>query len=578
MATKVLSLLLLFCVANGSRIPRKDSQSDTWFRHTNVYQIYPRSFKDSDNDGVGDIRGIESKLDYFVDLNIETIWLSPIFKSPMADFGYDISNYTDIDPIFGTMDDFKSLLQTAHGKGLKIVLDFVPNHSSNEHDWFQRSIKKEDPYTDYYVWVDPKGYDENGQPIPPSNWVSFFRYSMWEFNQEREQFYLHQFLKEQPDLNYKNPAVVKEMQDVLKFWLDLGVDGFRFDAVATIWEDDRYLDEPESGNPAAIDENDWLYYDHIYTYNLPETRDVLGKLHQTIKEQAEIDGYPRVTMLEVYLEVEEEMKYYECSDFPFNFAMISDDPLNATIVKTIIDDWMKYMPEGKTANWVLGNHDRSRLGSRVGSDMADALNLLSLTLPGVAVTYYGEELGMTNTNISYEDTVDPSGCNCGPDHYQECSRDPARTPMQWSADENNAGFTNADKPWLPINPNYPEINVATEKMNQFSHWSIYKLINDYRNSELILSDGLLRTFVVSNVLAFSRSINEVFPTFVTVVNFNNEPITVDLYGQFHTALDMGLIMASTKIQETNHAPGEFVDVRSIHLAPHEGLLFWLVSL
>ena len=220
-----------------------------WWERTTVYEVYPRSLQDSDGDGTGDLNGIRSRLDYFAELGVEILWLTPIFESPMRDNGYDISNYLMIDPLFGTMGDFEQLVIEAHQKGnvdilvscldteklsslgLKIVLDFVLNHSSDQHEWFQKSLLQEYPYTDYYVWEDPKGFDENGEPIPPTNWVSAFRGSMWEFREERQQFYLHQYLVEQPDLNYRNPLIIEEMKNVLRYWADIGVDGFRLDAV-----------------------------------------------------------------------------------------------------------------------------------------------------------------------------------------------------------------------------------------------------------------------------------------------------------------------------------------------------------
>ena len=214
---------------------------DEWWRHTTLYQIYPRSFQDSNGDGTGDLPGIESRLPYLKEIGIESVWLSPIYKSPMKDFGYDISDFTDIDPIFGTLADFDSMIAAAHSMGMKIILDFVPNHSSDEHEWFIKSVAREAPYTDYYVWQDPLGYDENMNPIAPNNWVSVFRGSAWEWNEQRGQFYLHQFVAGQPDLNYRNPAVLEEMLDVIRFWLDRGVDGFRMDAVRTNLNEIRLL-------------------------------------------------------------------------------------------------------------------------------------------------------------------------------------------------------------------------------------------------------------------------------------------------------------------------------------------------
>lgn len=546
-----------------------------------MYQIYPRSYQDSDNDGTGDLKGIESRLDYFVELGVDAIWLSPIYKSPMKDFGYDISDFRDVDPIFGTLDDFKSLLSSAHQRNIKVIMDFVPNHSSDEHEWFLQSLAKQEPYTDYYVWADPKGFDENGDPIPPCNWVSVFRNSAWEYREERGQFYLHQFVVGQPDLNYRNTYVVDEMKDVLRFWLDLGVDGFRMDAVVHIWEDVHFYDEPESGNPDVTDPNDYGYYNHIYTANLPETREILGQFHQLIKSYAETDGHDRVNMLEVYLSPQDIQPYFEVSDYPFNFGLIGFyGGAKADWVLNSINEWLNNLPEGKIANWVLGNHDNWRIGSRVGPEMMDAFNMITLTLPGVAVTYQGEEIGMINTEISYEDTVDPAGCNCGPDHFNDpqCSRDPERTPMQWSGTEKNAGFSDADKTWLPVNPNFDTVNVESEKARNDSHLNVYKALVKLRYSDPAFEVGGVKGITRDNVLAFSRTYDQAFyPTYVTVVNFNDQDTTVDLFGEFNSVVESGAVLVSTSGSQGNNPVGTIANLRSLTMGPSEGIVLYLVE-
>ena len=567
------------------------SKSQEWWKNTIIYQIYPRSFKDFDGDGIGDLRGIESHLDYLVYLNVGGAWISPIYKSPMKDFGYDISDFKDIDPIFGTIDDFKSLVDTAHYKGLKIIMDFVPNHSSDEHEWFQKSLKREEPYTDYYVWVDPKGFDENGDPIPPSNWVSHFRYSAWQYSEERGQFYLHQYLPQQPDLNYRNPLVLEEMKDVLRFWLDLGVDGFRMDAVVTIWEDDRWLDEPPSGDPNAADENDWLYYNHIFTVNLPETRTILKQFYDTIKEY----GDDKLSVLEAWVTNQNDfLEYYKCSDFPFNFNFPNSwgltgnstppYPLYANAVISQIENWINAVPYGKISNWVIGNHDNPRVANRYGSKFIDTLNIMALTLPGTVITYQGEEIGMSdNLNISYFETQDPKGCNCGPERYMECSRDPERTPFQWNSADPTAGFsTNIDaETWLPINSNYRcdeanevecGINFEDEKYTVSSYLANYKAVSYLRNLGEFNGDFSAKV-KLEKVLALSRC-KFLIPVWgtckVTMVNFADEAIMVDIYQDFHPSAQEGLILLSTA--QDGQRPNSRIDLKNIILTPYETIL------
>jgi glycosidase len=570
-------------------------ENNVWWKNTIIYQIYPRSFKDFDGNGIGDIKGIEANLNYFKYIHVGGVWISPIYKSPMKDFGYDISDFKDIDPIFGTIDDFKSLISTAHGMGLKIIMDFVPNHSSDEHDWFQKSVRREEPYTDYYVWVDPKGFDDNGDPIPPSNWVSHFRFSAWQFVEERGQFYLHQYLPQQPDLNYRNPLVLEEMKDVLRFWLDLGVDGFRMDAVVTIWEDDRWLDEPPSGDPNAADENDWLYYDHIYTINLPETRNILKEFYETIKSY----GDDKLSVLEANVpKLEDFLEYYKSCDFPFNFNFPNSwgspgnstppYPLIASEVKDQIDEWIEKTPEGKIANWVLGSHDTSRVANRYGRKYVDALNVMALTLPGTVITYQGEEIGMSNNlNISFFETQDPRGCNCGPERYMECSRDPERTPYQWNSEDQTAGFsTNTSaETWLPINSNYKKcdedkegdcgINFQDENHKVSSHFLNYRDVSFERFNGRF--DGEFSAKVkMESVLAFAICMTpfpEISPCRVTMSNFGEEVITVDIYKDFNLLAEEGQVLLST--ERENNPPNSFVDLRSITLVPYETLVLCL---
>ncbi|XP_005175973.2 maltase A3-like [Musca domestica] len=518
------------CTGDGS-VTDNTLASKDWWQVSQFYQIYPRSFKDSNGDGIGDLKGIISKLSYLKEIGVNATWLSPIYVSPMADFGYDIANFFDIQPEYGSLEDFDELIKEANKLGLKIIMDFVPNHSSDENVWFQKSVNREKGYEDYYVWHD--GYvDENGQRKPPSNWLQAFRGSAWEWNEKRQQYYLHQFAVKQPDLNYRNPDVVAQMKRVLTYWLDRGVAGFRIDAVPWMFEvlpdeNGRYPDEPLSGYTS--DPEDSAYLKHIYTQDQPETIDMVYQWHQLLEDYQRVHGGDtRVLMIETWSSIDQVMKMYgnktvNGAQIPFNFQFISagNDNQNNTDLPAggftkIIKKWMDNMPSGKTANWVMGNHDKRRVGSRYGENRIDLMNMLQMFLPGVSVTYMGEELGMVDLEISYDDSVDPAACNASPDNYKQFTRDPARTPFQWSSAD-NAGFSNNSATWLPINPNYKTVNVETEKAASKSHLNVYKQMSQLRQTKTLQYGGLQYGNVGDNILAVKRSLpNE--KTYILLAN------------------------------------------------------------
>uniref|UniRef100_A0A1B6E5M0 Alpha-amylase n=2 Tax=Clastoptera arizonana TaxID=38151 RepID=A0A1B6E5M0_9HEMI len=497
-----------------------------WWRTALVYQIYPRSFMDSDDDGVGDLKGISSKVDYLKEIGVDAVWLSPIYKSPMADFGYDISNFTDVDPIFGNMDDLKELLDKLKAVGIRVLMDFVPNHSSDEHLWFQKSVKKEEPYTDFYVWKDAIAFI-NGEPQPPNNWQSVFSGSAWEWNEERNQFYLHQFAIKQPDLNYRNSLVVEEMTKAIEFWLDLGVDGFRVDAA-------KFLVEEETmGNETKIDPEGPLTYsnmDHSLTTNREETYGIIRQWSELVKEKNK-DGKDRVLLLEVYNTAEDIIKYYGGDDapfqMPFNFFLLEAIRPNMTAkeLEANVQGWLNAIPKDKTTNWVVGNHDNRRIPTRAGEEMADAVNMILAMLPGMMVSYNGEELGMKDTFLTYNETVDPSGRLLGPENYQAGSRDPERTPMQWD-DSPYAGFSNK-KPWLPVNPNYWNLNVKQQNSMINSHLKVFKDLSKLRGSEALLN---MTNFEIKAVTEFVLLIKRWSNTerYYLLVNLDNYQVTTNL--------------------------------------------------
>ncbi|CAH0700171.1 unnamed protein product [Spodoptera exigua] len=511
---------------------------DMWFKSAVVYQIYPRSFMDSNGDGIGDLTGIKNKLPYLQDLGVDAIWLSPIYKSPMYDFGYDIADYKSIATEYGTMDDFDALMAEAKRLGVRVVLDYVPNHTSNESEWFQNSINKVGNYSEYYIWADGIP-DANNQSIlhPPSNWLSVFRNSAWEYNAKRNQFYLHQFVIGQPDINYRSPLLREEMKEVLRFWLRKGVSGFRVDAVNMLFEVDpadfnnKYPDEPVSNTTS--DPNDYGYLLHPYTKDLNETYYVVYDWRDVLDEFAQNES--KIMMTEAYTDMDLMMRYYgegsRDGSIPFNFIFLGElnGQSTANNMQTVIEKWLSNMPSGKIANWVNGNHDNTRMASKHGVKRVDAMNMLALILPGVTITYQGEELGMTDGNISWVDTKDPQACNTeDPINYWKSSRDPARTPFHWDATA-NAGFSTASSTWLPVADNYKTVNVAVEKAATKSHYKFYKDVVALKHSAAVASGSLGTHALSSDVLVVTRvPTSSSDPTVVAILNLASSSTTLDL--------------------------------------------------
>ncbi|KAH8301669.1 hypothetical protein KR059_008001 [Drosophila kikkawai] len=541
------------CETTTSATATKD-----WWQNAQFYQIYPRSFMDSDGDGIGDLNGITSKLQYLKDLGVTAAWLSPIFTSPMVDFGYDISDFFDIQPEYGTLDDFKALIKRAKELDLKIILDFVPNHSSNESIWFKKSVAREKGYEDFYVWHDGKVNSETGAREPPSNWLQAFRGSAWEWNEVRQQYYLHQFAVQQADLNYRNPLVVEQMKRVLRYWLDLGVVGFRCDAVPVLFEietdaNGQYADEEVSGLTNDTEARNYLKSDLIE--NRQETIDMAYQWRVVMDDYQRIHGGDtRVLLIETYAPPAYTMQFYgnrsvEGAHLPFNFNLITvpaSEGFSASSVKLSVDNWLNNLPSGRTANWVIGNHDQRRAASRYGEANADAMNMLVMILPGASVTYQGEELGMTDGEISWEDTQDPAACNSNSQIYEQFTRDPSRTPFQWTSGT-NAGFSTAAKTWLPLAADYQTVNVETETAAERSHLKIYKSLVELRKSSLTLQNGSTKysvlsdnVFVVKRYLSGSQSI-------IYVANLASNGVTVSLY-DFDQSLPTHLTLLVRSLQ------------------------------
>ena len=437
---------------------------EVWWRHGIFYQIYPRSYQDSNADGIGDLAGIIERLPYLLTLGVDAIWLSPIFPSPMADFGYDISDYTGIDPLFGTMADFDALINAAHQGGLKLILDLVPNHTSDQHPWFVESRRSRDnPKRDWYIWRDP-GPDGG----PPNNWLSEFGGSAWQYDGATGQYYYHAFLVQQPDLNWRNPKVREAIFEVMRFWLRKGVDGFRVDVIWHLIKDAEFRDNPPNpnfheGRPP---------HERIltqYSTDQPEVHEVIVQMRRVVDEFE-----CRVLIGEIYLPLHRLVAYYgndlTGAQMPFNFALLST-LWSARSIEKIIADYERALPAGAWPNWVLGNHDRPRVASRVGPEQARVAAMLLLTLRGTPTLYYGDEIGMRQVAIAPDQVHDPfeknvPGIGVG--------RDGCRTPMQWDATV-YAGFSTS-APWLPLSNDFPHENVVNLEADSRSILSLYKAL------------------------------------------------------------------------------------------------------
>ena len=486
---------------------------ELWWRNGIFYQIYPRSFQDSDADGVGDLAGVVGRLPYLKSLGVDAAWLSPIFPSPMADFGYDISDYTGVDPLFGTMADFDALIGAAHESGLKLILDLVPNHTSDQHPWFVESRRSRDnPKRDWYLWRD--GAADGG---PPNNWLSEFGGSGWQYDAVTGQYYYHGFLAQQPDLNWRNPEVRNAIYDAMRFWLRKGVDGFRVDVIWHLIKDAAFRDNPPNpdfreGRPP----HEKILPQH--STDQPEVHEVIAEMRRVIDE---FDA--RVLIGEIYLTLQRLVTYYGKdlggAQLPFNFALLSA-PWNARAIEKIIGDYEGALPAGAWPNWVLGNHDRPRVASRVGQDQARVAAMLLLTLRGTPTLYYGDEIGMHQVAIASDQVRDPfeknvPGIGVG--------RDGCRTPMQWDASP-NAGFSTV-QPWLPVAEDFQSDNVVNLDADAGSILSLYKALIDLRKSLPQLVSGDYVPLAAQGDLLLYRRQSE-GKTITIALNLGAEPVSL----------------------------------------------------
>ena len=497
--------------------------SDPWWKHAVIYEIYPRSFQDSNGDGVGDINGITQRLDYLKDLGVDAIWITPMYPSPQIDFGYDIADYTAIDPQYGTMADFDHLVREAKARNIRVIMDFVANHTSDQNPWFIESrSSRTNPKRDWYIWRDGKA---PGQP--PNNWLSWFGHSAWQFDAKTGQYYYHYFYTEQPDLNWRNPEVRQAMMDVLRFWMDRGVAGFRIDAVSRLYEDPGLHDDPLlPGTNAYGDPN----IEHKYTDNLPEVHDSLREMRHVV------DQYPGNPVLISEADepnIAELTKMYGSKldeiQLPMDFQVADVNQLSAPRFRELIDQ-IDHNSVGGQPYFFFNNHDQERTWNRYGDgihndDIAKLMATLLLTTRATPQMYYGEEIGMVTTPpLRKEDVKDPIGKIGWP---KEKGRDGERTPMQWDTTK-NAGFSTSATPWLPIPASYLQRNVAVEEKDPSSILNFYKQLILLRRDQPALRNGSFEALNPkdADVLSYLRRGPNGVASVLVVLNMSNRPKTV----------------------------------------------------
>jgi oligo-1,6-glucosidase len=540
-----------------------------------VYQIYPRSFKDSNGDGIGDLQGIISELDYLADLGVDVIWLSPFYKSPNADNGYDIADYQAIMPEFGTMSDFDELLRGIHQRGMKLIIDLVVNHSSDEHFWFQESRKsKDNPYRDYYIWQPPRQNDK-GENVPPNNWLSFFSGDAWQWDATTEAYYLHLFAVKQPDLNWENPQLRQEIYTMMHFWLKKGVNGFRMDVIPFLSKDQNFPDYPEG-----------RYGDLTFYANGPRIHEFLKEMHEKV-----LKHYDCMTIGEGFGVSAEQANLYVGNDrseldmiYHFDHAVpryeqsfIAPDPeFTLPQIKAIFAHWDTQLGEKGWQNVYFGNHDNPRILSRLGDtgtfhkQSATCIATALLTHRGTPGIYQGDEIGMMNCvfdDISEFNDLQVLNAyqalvvekNADKDLFLKAAnriaRDHARTPMQWK-DDKNAGFTEGVKTWLKVNPNFDKINVADARKDPDSIWHFYKKLIQFRKDNTVLVYGSFEDLSPTDeyVYAFTRTLGN--DKFLVVCNFSTEKKVFTLDFEVKTVLISNYLGENTEGCVMNLRPYE----------------------
>lgn len=522
--------------------------NNNWWRGGVIYQIYPRSYQDSNGDGIGDLPGITQRLDYIAQLGADGIWLSPFFKSPMKDFGYDVSDYCDVDPMFGTLNDFKELVYRAHELGLKVMIDQVLSHSSDQHPWFVESrSSKTNPKADWYVWADAKP-----DGTPPNNWLSIFGGSAWQWDTRRCQYYMHNFLTSQPDLNFHNPQVQQALLDTVKFWLDLGVDGYRLDTANFYFHDADLRDNPARGapdpnnpDPAVNPFNPYGWQWHQFDKSRPENLEFLKKLRSLL------DQYPNTTMVgeigddDGLARVAEYTSGGDKLHMAYCFDLLSEQH-TSPFIYGVLKRFNDVVGDGWPC-WALSNHDVTRSATRWGGQEPNPQLLrmaaaFQMSLRGTVCLYQGEELGLTEADIAFEDLQDPYGINMWPQYK---GRDGCRTPMPWSSTLTHAGFSTAPKTWLPVAPEHVRHSVDTQSCNKNSLLLFFQHLLKWRRQQPALIHGSLTLLPEHpQVLAYIREAKD--QRLLCVFNFSEQNLDYQLPQEWVGAKllsDIGLVGA-----------------------------------
>ncbi len=522
----------------SDRNPISSSADTDWWRGAVIYQIYPRSFQDSSGNGTGDLKGIAERLPYVASLGVDAVWISPFFPSPMRDFGYDVSDYKSVDPLFGTIEDFKAMVKRAHELGLRVIIDQVLSHSSSDHPWFIESRSSRDnDKADWYVWADAK---PDGSP--PNNWLSIFGGSAWQWNSARSQYYLHNFLSAQPDLNLHNPDVQDALLDAVRFWLDLGVDGFRLDTINFYFHDPELRDNPplnpEQRNASiAPDVNPYNFQDHLYDKSRPENLAFLARFRKLL------DEYPGAAAVGEVGDAQRGLKiiadYTSGGDkvhMCYSFDLLSATPPTADYLRKVVGAFETTVTDG-WACWAFSNHDVQRHASRWAQSFGASprhLKLLAgilLSLRGSVCLYQGEELGLPEAELRFEDLQDPYGIEFWPKFK---GRDGCRTPMMWSADQQNAGFSNAT-PWLPVPDSHRELAVDRQEIDPDSLLQHYRRFLAFRRHHRPLVKGEIELEQTDETLfSFRRRYGN--ETIYCAFNLADEPRVIELSGETMTTL------------------------------------------
>ncbi|MDC7125668.1 MAG: alpha-amylase family glycosyl hydrolase [Spirochaetales bacterium] len=559
----------------------KDNEEQIWWRGTSVYQIYPRSYKDTNNDGIGDLGGIISKLDYIKEAGFETIWISPFFKSPQRDFGYDVSDYYKPAEEYGTLEEVEKLIKEVHSRKMFIIFDMVLNHTSDEHPWFKESSSSiNNPKKDWYVWKDAKNSEDikNGKskkPIPPNNWKSQVSGSGWHWNEKRQQFYWAAFLPFQPDLNYRNPEVKEAMFSMLEFWLKKSVDGFRLDIIGSIFEDKQFRDSPFIWKLFPDENNEgMLFRSKCRTENLPESFQFAKDLRKVTDNFSEP---PRFMVGETFGSPETISNFCKNKGLHSAFAFkCTSVPFTASSFKDLLTEYEHHFPYPLTPVWAFTNHDRTRRMSALGENPSKAkLNaFFQLTARGIPFFYFGEEIGMTDTKLSHKNSLDPVSFPfktlpepifnlINKKIHGSVNRDCVRTPMQWDKSE-NAGFCKENiTPWLPINKNYKKVNTENTVKDTDSIFNCIKRINNYRAKSDILRFGQIKLIndseLPKNILGYNRT-------------FNKESLTILLNFSSSESIVKNEHLKNYSLEASTKCKSNAIENDKLALSPFEGII------